>query len=233
MKAHTHSSQRSSHGFTLIELLTVIAIIAILMGLLFPAISSAIQQARRNEAGVALKTIVSSCNAYLSDYGKYPPIAAAEDGADGNTYLSFGERDAKCKVDNDKLFNILRAIDDGGDNAGHKLNRRQTQYINTRKATDTKNPRNGFVDGEDMPQAQKGRYLDPWGKQYCIVLDNDADGQIGMQAFFEDLSDDKNPVRQSAVGFSMSKDGKRGGSGYENRLRKPSSSEAPDDVISW
>jgi len=51
------TSLRKPHAaaFTLIELLTVIAIIAILMGLLFPVLSSAKNQARRQAAAVAIR----------------------------------------------------------------------------------------------------------------------------------------------------------------------------------
>jgi hypothetical protein len=33
--------------------------------------------------------------------------------------------------------------------------------------------------------------------------------------------------------FSPGKDGIPGGKGYEGKLRKPSSSEPPDDIVSW
>jgi hypothetical protein len=33
--------------------------------------------------------------------------------------------------------------------------------------------------------------------------------------------------------FPLRKDGIPGGKGYEGKFRKPASSEAPDDVVSW
>src|SRR6185436_18844311 len=95
---------------TLIELLTVIAIIAILMGLLFPALSSAKEQARRASAGTAVRNIVSACKSYYNDYAKFPPVTAA---LVGDVY-SYGDKTAGgCKLGNESLFDILRSINRG------------------------------------------------------------------------------------------------------------------------
>ncbi|PTX94077.1 hypothetical protein DB345_21190 [Spartobacteria bacterium LR76] len=58
-----------SKAFTLIELLIVIGIIGILMGLLFPAVSSAILAARRAQARNDAVQIVNACRAYETEYG--------------------------------------------------------------------------------------------------------------------------------------------------------------------
>ena len=161
-----------------------------------------------------------------------PPVTKnPDDDQAGGTIYSYGDKDAGCKFTNNELFDILRSISRGL-NAGYKMNTRQQKYFEMGVAKDTKNPRDGFLDGNQFTKNQ-GQLLDPWGWQYCVVLDADDDGVIGMGNFYTDLSGAQNVIRVSAAAFSMGKDGKRGGSGYENRLRKPSSNEAPDDIFSW
>jgi prepilin-type N-terminal cleavage/methylation domain-containing protein len=220
-------------AFTLIELLTVIAIIAVLMGLLFPALSGAKEQARRADAGTAVRNIVTACKSYYNDYGKFPPVTAAITGdVNTNGYYAFGDTTAGgAKVSNNSLFDILRAIS-RGDNDGHKLNNRQQKYFEMVKAKDPKNPRGGFLDGGEFT-ANQGALMDPWGGQYCVVLDADDNGEIDMGTFYSDLAGATNVIRASAVAFSMGKDGIRGAKGYEGRFRKPSSTVPPDDVVSW
>jgi prepilin-type N-terminal cleavage/methylation domain-containing protein len=65
---------RRSSGFTLIELLTVIAIIAILAGLIL-TISGTIQKnAARSRAQSEIAAITSACENYKTDNGGYPYI---------------------------------------------------------------------------------------------------------------------------------------------------------------
>lgn len=226
---------RPQFAFTLIELITVIAIIAILMGLLFPAMSGARESARRGQAATVLKGIVNAAKSYSNDYGKFPPVTSAASGggaggaASADSYYSYGESSANCAANNNELFDVLRAIDRGA-NAQHVLNKRQQKYFEEKKATDPKLPREGFADGKDFDDAIQGRLLDPWGKQYCVVLDGDGDEVLKMSSFYSDITDD---IRFSAVAFSLGKNGEIGGKGYKGQLRKSKSSEAPEDIVSW
>jgi prepilin-type N-terminal cleavage/methylation domain-containing protein len=64
--------------FTLIELLTVIAIIAILSGILLPAIGSAKQKAKNTQAKAQIKALQLAIQSYTSEYG-YMPTAGSGD----------------------------------------------------------------------------------------------------------------------------------------------------------
>ena len=228
---------RAPRAFTLIELITVIAIIAILMGLLFPVIAGVREAARRTKASTVVQSIVSSCKNYASDYGKYPAIdGALVGGANGGggksedgAYYSYGDKtNGKCKVNNSQLFDVLRGIAKEP-NADHKLNRRQQRYFGDEKARDGAQPREGFADGKDFAEDIQGQLLDPWGKQYCVILDADGDGDLKLTDFFKDQTD---VIRQPAVAFSMAKDNDIGGKGYQGRLQKEGSKET-NDIVSW
>ena len=56
----------------------VIAIIAVLIGLLFPAFRAVQDQAKRTQAKNDLTQIVNAVNAYYTDYGKYPLVTAGD-----------------------------------------------------------------------------------------------------------------------------------------------------------
>jgi prepilin-type N-terminal cleavage/methylation domain-containing protein len=225
---------RTTLAFTLIELITVIAIISILMALLFPQIQGAMDSARRRKASTVVRGVVNACNNYKQDYGKYPAIAGAVDSTSTtNPYMSFGEPGAHCRANNNDLLDTLRAIDRGV-NANHVLNPKQSKYYEGGKASDPKNPRDGFQDGSEFTDHTKqGQLMDPWGAQYCFILETDGDEMLDLSTFYSDLSNRDDYVHFAAVGISLGRDNQLGGKGYPNKLRKDHSTEAPDDIVSW
>ena len=60
-------------NFTLLEMLIVAAVIAILAGLLFPALSAARAGGRKTACMNLLKQYSLACSAYVADYGGYYP----------------------------------------------------------------------------------------------------------------------------------------------------------------
>jgi len=73
----------TGRAFTLIELLTVIAIIGVLAGLLFPAIKSALQKAEIAKAQQGVSNLQTAFRAYYTEYGKWP----VADTTSNSTYL--------------------------------------------------------------------------------------------------------------------------------------------------
>jgi len=73
------NTPRPQSAFTLIELLVVISIIGILASLALPAISGAMDSARRTQAKNDVVQIATAVTAYETEYGKLPGVTGASD----------------------------------------------------------------------------------------------------------------------------------------------------------
>ena len=153
---HRNALKRSHQApaFTLMELLVVIAIIAILIGLLFPAFRAVQNQAKQTQAKNDLTQIVNAVNAFYTDYGRYPLVAA------DTIYGPAANL-------NNLLFNSLRGLDPTS-------NPRQIVFISPPYVKDPATPRSGI----GTAAANLGQYFDPWGKHYNVEIDGGYDNAV-------------------------------------------------------
>jgi prepilin-type N-terminal cleavage/methylation domain-containing protein len=204
--------RRDERGFTLIELLVVIAIIAILIGLLFPAFSAVQNQAKRTQAKNDLTQIVTAVNAYYTEYGKYPLVAAD---------TIYGP--AGASASNADLFYTLRAVALGA-NAANVANPRKIVFISPPDVKDPANPRSGI----GTAVATIGQYFDPWGTQYAIAIDGGYDNQLANPY---SLNAGATTLQIGVIAWSFGKDAQSGS--VPGPAADKNAGTAADDVISW
>ena len=172
-------------AFTLIELFTVMAVIAILVGLLFPAFTSVMERARKTQAKNDLTQIVTAVNAYYTEYGKYPLAT-----------------DDSIITNNAALMNVLRATDTTN-------NPRQIVFISPPNVKDTANPRSGIgSDGQYYdpwgPTAGK-----PESGIYHLRIDGNYDNQI-TNPYTADTGAGPGTLTIGVIAWSLGKGGVQG-----------------------
>ena len=229
----------SRAGFTLVELLVVIGIIVILMSLLLTAIPAVKEASRKLEAKNMVNQIAVACNAYYTEYAKFPPLtdpSAPPPQADKDQWV--GDSAMTATQNNNQLFFTLRNIAKGP-NKDNATNPRRVVFFEGKSAAvnNSGKPRSGFYDrsatGGTPPSTEESCLYDPWGKQYGVILDTTGDDRIDMEGIYTDFqgaSESGKAPRKKVGAFAMGKDEKLGKDGDKNFR---SGSETSDDVISW
>ncbi len=155
LRSPEHSAPRPDRGFTLIELLVVIAIIAVLAGLMFPAVSGALESGRKAQARNDVSQIAAAVKAYQAEYGRMPSTLTSSD--------EFTP--AWFQNNNNVVISILRGNNDNG------LNPKNVVFLESKPAKGTGTNQKGGV-GTD------GKFYDPWGTPYGIKLDISYDNTL-------------------------------------------------------
>ncbi|MCH5285151.1 MAG: prepilin-type N-terminal cleavage/methylation domain-containing protein [Akkermansiaceae bacterium] len=151
------------HGFTLIELIVVIAILATLMGIAYPAIMSYRESANKAAADKIGKDIVGAVHQFRQDHNGILPF---------DPQMAKPNREDQIFLNTDRgkdahLVSIITGYEEGDE----KFNINNQAYMNPAKVEDRSNGLYGDS------QSELGLY-DPWGSPYYIVLCESDDGCI-------------------------------------------------------
>ena len=140
-------------NFTLVELLTVIAVIAVLAGMIIPAVNGAIKKGELTKAKAEATTLANAIKQYESTYGVLP--------------VPKGKSDEKPLTDDQYtwLIKLLqgKSFSDSTNGDSKNYNRRGMKFL-------------------DVVGNTEGVYQDPWDQNYIVVLDVDYDGKIANSA---------------------------------------------------
>ncbi|MCE9615636.1 MAG: prepilin-type N-terminal cleavage/methylation domain-containing protein [Lentisphaerae bacterium] len=191
---------RFRSAFTLIEVLIVIAIIALLIGLLIPAVSRVQLSTKRTKAAHEIGQINTALRAYLDEYG-----------------APFGNiaNYANWPVDQKSVEALINGIGMepgvvtmlGGklvkDSLGKSYNVKRLPFFEV-----SSNSLNGA-----------GQYIDPWGNPYKFMMDYNTDGKIEVN--FTSFDGKTNLTSARVAVWSRGPDGsdKASDMGYKDDIR--------------
>ena len=152
---------KKRHNFTLVEMLTVIAIIAILAGIVTPTVIISRQRGLKSRAESEITSIISALKQLDADYGKVLKKTATDHKYEIGGQEVTEEDDIAPVTGN--AYNAMIAELSAPKNSGLtvSVNKRKKVYLEPQKGFD---PASAYT-------AQTGLlYRDPWGNPYKIMV---------------------------------------------------------------
>lgn len=159
------NKRREIKGFTLIELLTVIAIIALLAGILMPVVNTVKRKALETKAKAMIGSISTAIKMYEMDFGDIPP----------------DDNHASSAAFNRATESLYRCLTTQWTTANASI------YAGPYMEFKGDVSKNIGVANRDSDS--KYEIVDPWGNEYCYESDDD-NGAVGNAPYHNRFSFD-------------------------------------------
>lgn len=220
---------KQKQTFTLVELLVVIGIIAILAGLVIPAVIRAQMQGRITQAKsdmatilLALKGVESTYNKMVNGNSSFDGKTAKTDSAFPNCIILGGGNDTS--VDAYDCFIAELSVPNQVDTPN--INKRKIKFLDPSPKFD---PSIDYDDAtsDEAKENRKHLWRDPWGNRYVIIINTQLTDEIPNPA------DTNKSLAAKAIVYSY------GPNGEDNNAKNilydvGSSLDATcDDIASW
>ena len=229
---------KQKQTFTLVELLVVIGIIAILAGLVIPAVIKAQMQGRITQAKSDMATILLALKGVESTYNK---MVAPKSGS--TTTYSFDGKDVSINTGDFPDCIILGGGNDTSVDAydcfiaelsvpnqvsNPNINKRKMKFLDPSPKFDPSLAYNGTT--TDAKENRKHLWRDPWGNRYVIIINTQLKDEIPNPATTDTTP--KKSLAAKAIVYSY------GPNGEDNKAKNilydvgnPESTH--DDIASW
>lgn len=165
--------KHSTKQFTLIEMMVVMAIIAILAGILFPAVMAVKDKAKAKETQTLVASVSTAIMQFKGEYNYLPSPDTSTPGKD-EAYGSFDKNNPRAKPDNKyrQFFDVLTYSNHANKKGGPSTN---AEDVNTKGITFLTAP-NSYFSENDFECSMR----DSWGQGLVVKLDYGGDDIVDI-----------------------------------------------------
>ena len=219
---------KQKQTFTLVELLVVIGIIAILAGLVIPAVIRAQMQGRITQAKSDMANILLALKGVESTYNKmvngnsFSSHSAEAYPSSGAECIRLGGRDASDTAAENQAYDSFIAeltVPQSLTATNLNINKRKIKFLDPNPKFD---PTEAYDNTDNLPYL----WRDPWGKRYIIIINTALKDEIPNPA------DNNKVLAARAVVYSRGPNGTNDDAkNILYNVGNPASTH--DDIASW